>query len=181
MGRASSRGSLRRLGVVLASQDTVALDTVATKIIGLEPMNVYTTRYAYERGLGIGNLQNIEVVGERIEDVAVPDFKLPASYTTVLLSKVPRFLSKFLLSQISIKPKVIERLCIGCFECENICPATAISIVGETVRINQGICINCMCCHEVCRFNAIIPKRPLVRSSITVKANMLIKLTPTFS
>ncbi len=176
-GEGPASGSLRRLGVILTSQDTVALDAVATKIIGLEPMNVFTTRYSDERGLGVGNLRNIEVVGERMGDVAIHDFRLPASSTNVLVGRVPRFLSRFLLGQMSIKPRIIERQCTGCFECERVCPAAAISISGKTVRINQGICIQCMCCHEVCRFGAIIPKRPLIGSAINFVANIVRKLT----
>jgi len=178
-GEGPSSGDLKRLGIILTSQDTVALDAVATKIIGLDPMSVCTTRYSYERGLGVGDLQNIEVVGERIEDVAVLDFRLPASYSRVLVGNAPTFLSKFLLSQMSVSPRVIERMCTGCFECDKICPTGAISIVGEKVRINQGICIHCMCCHEVCRSNAILPKRSLAGRSTNLVANMMRRLTAT--
>jgi uncharacterized protein (DUF362 family) len=63
-GEGPASGSLREVGVILASQDTVALDAVATNIIGLDPMDIYTTKYATERRLGVGNSQDIEVVGD---------------------------------------------------------------------------------------------------------------------
>ena len=175
-GEGPSSGNPRRLGVIIASKDTVALDAVATKIIGLDPASICTTQYSRDRGLGVGNLRNIEVVGEKIEDVAAPDFKLPASYYRLIVSNLPSFLSKLLLSQMSIKTVVIEKLCTGCFECEEICPAAAISKVGEKVRINQDICIQCMCCHEVCRFNAIIPEQPLIGRAMNFVASILRKL-----
>ncbi|GAI58779.1 unnamed protein product, partial [marine sediment metagenome] len=110
-GDGPAAGSLRRLGVILASQDTVAVDAVATKIIGLNPMDIHTTRYSDERGLGIGNLQNIEVIGERIDDVMVADFKPPAGVTNALARRMPRVLPRFILDQLSIKPSVIEHRC----------------------------------------------------------------------
>jgi len=178
-GEGPAAGSLRRLGVILTSQDTVAVDAVATKIIGLNPMDIYTTRYSDEQGVGIGNLQNIEVIGEGIGDVTVPDFRPPASVTNALARRVPLFLPRFILRQISIKPSVIERLCSGCAECEKICPVGAISVSGEIAKIDYGICIQCMCCHEVCRFDAIVPKQSIVGSTIQFLANILRKLRAT--
>ncbi len=172
-GEGPAAGSLRKLGVILASQDTVAVDAVATKIIGLNPLDIHTTRYADERGLGIGNLQNIEIIGERIDSVTVPDFKPPASAVSTLAKRVPRGLPRFILRQLSIKPRVIERLCTGCAECEKICPAGAISVSGKTAKIDYGICIQCMCCHEVCRFDAIVPKQSIAGSTIQFLVNIL--------
>jgi len=161
-GDGPSSGKLRKVGVVLAGRDSVAVDAVATKIIGREPFDIYTTRYADERDLGVGNLNNIEVVGERLEDVIVPDFKLPASVIAMIMGRIPGFLSKFLQGQLAIKPAVIKQQCTLCLECRKICPATAISTGDSTVEINHHVCIGCMCCHEVCRFGAVTPRRPII-------------------
>jgi len=178
-GEGPAAGSLRRLGVILTSQDTVAVDAVATKIIGLNPMDIYTTRYSDEQGVGIGNLQNIEVIGEGIGDVTIPDFRPPASVTNALARRVPLFLPRFILRQISIKPSVIERLCSGCAECKKICPVGAISVSGEIAKIDYGICIQCMCCHEVCRFDAIVPRQSIAGSTIQFLVRILRKLRAT--
>ncbi len=172
-GEGPAAGSLRKLGVILTSQDAVAVDAVVTKIIGLNPMDIYTTRYADGRGLGIGNLQNIEVVGEGIDDVTVPDFKPPSSAVDTLSRRVPRVLPRFILRQLSIKPSVIERRCTGCAECEKICPVGAISVNDGTAKIDYGICIQWMCCHEVCRFDAIVPKQTIAGSTIQFLTNIL--------
>ncbi len=178
-GEGPAAGSLRRLGVILTSQDTVAVDAVATKIIGMNPMDIYTTRYADERGLGVGNLQNIEVVGEGIDGVTVPDFKPPASAINTLARRIPRWLPRFILRQLSIKPSVIERLCTVCAECKKICPAGAISLNNETAKIDYDICIECMCCHEVCRLDAIVPKQSITGRTIQFLVNILRKLRAT--
>jgi len=46
-------------------------------IINLDPMEVPTTKAAVERGLGTGNLKDIEVLGTQIGDVKILDFKRP--------------------------------------------------------------------------------------------------------
>ena len=172
-GEGPAAGSLKRLGVILISQDAVAVDTVATKIIGLNPLDIYTTRYSNEQGLGIGNLENIELVGERVDSVTVSDFKPPSSAVDTLSRRVPQFLPRFILNQLSIKPNVIERLCTGCTECEKICPARAVSVSSKMAKIDHDICIECMCCHEVCRFDAIVLKRSITGSTIQFLANVL--------
>lgn len=175
-GEGPASGSLRNLGVILVSQDAVALDTVAAKIIGLDPMVVHTIRYCEERGLGVGNLHNIEVLSERIENVAVHDFKPPTSAASSLVSRVPRFLSRFLVGQLTIKPRVLGRSCTGCLECKKICPVAAISIRYEKAKINHRMCIQCMCCHEVCRFSAIMPKRSIAGATIHFLMTIVRKL-----
>lgn len=178
-GEGPAAGSLKRLGVILASQDAVAVDAVATKIIGFNPMDIHTTRYSDERGLGIGNLQNIEVVGEGIDDVTVPDFKPPSGAVNTLARRVPQFLPRFILNQLSIKPNVIEHLCTGCAECEKICPTGAVSVSNKMAKIDHDICIECMCCHEVCRFDAIVLKRSTSGRIIHFLVNTLRKLRAT--
>lgn len=161
-GDGPSSGNLRKLGVVLASRDAVAVDAVATKIIGADPFDIYTTRYSDERSLGVGNLADIEVVGERLEDVSVPGFRLPGNAVAIIMRRIPRFLSRLVQSQLAVRPRVIARQCTICSACIDSCPVAAITAGNRTVKIDHGICIGCMCCHEVCRFNAITPTRPLI-------------------
>ena len=50
--------------VLLASADCVAIDAVATKMMGFEPMEHAYIRLAHERGLGTGRTDQIEIVGD---------------------------------------------------------------------------------------------------------------------
>jgi uncharacterized protein (DUF362 family) len=52
--------------VILASGDSVAVDAVAAKVMGFEPLSIPYIRMAHERGLGVGDLREVEVVGEDI-------------------------------------------------------------------------------------------------------------------
>ena len=49
--------------VILASGDPVAIDALAAKIMGFDPLKIDYIRMAHERGLGMGDVNQIEVVG----------------------------------------------------------------------------------------------------------------------
>jgi len=50
--------------VILASGDQVAIDAVAAKLMGFDPMRLDYIRLAHEDGLGIGDPSQIELVGD---------------------------------------------------------------------------------------------------------------------
>ena len=54
---------------ILASADQVAIDAVAAHMMGFDPMSLKFIRLAHERGLGCGDISQIEVVGEDISGV----------------------------------------------------------------------------------------------------------------
>ncbi|MCH8055868.1 MAG: AMIN domain-containing protein, partial [Deltaproteobacteria bacterium] len=55
--------------VILAGADQVAVDAVAAKIMGFDPMSIKFIRLGHEHGLGSGDIREIEVVGEDISEV----------------------------------------------------------------------------------------------------------------
>ena len=55
--------------VILAGADQVAVDAVAAKMMGFDPMSIKFIRLAHERGLGCGDVGRIDVVGEDISEV----------------------------------------------------------------------------------------------------------------
>ena len=55
--------------VFLASADQVAIDAVAAKMMGFDPMSIAFIRLGHESGLGCGNVNDIEVVGEDISEI----------------------------------------------------------------------------------------------------------------
>ncbi|HUS13703.1 MAG TPA: DUF362 domain-containing protein [Chloroflexia bacterium] len=54
---------------ILASEDQVAIDSIAAKMMGFDPMEIPYIRMCHERGLGIGDPKDIEIVGENIDAV----------------------------------------------------------------------------------------------------------------
>ncbi len=55
--------------VILASADQVAIDAVAAKMMGFDPLSIKYINLAHERGLGCGDVRSIKVVGEDISRV----------------------------------------------------------------------------------------------------------------
>ena len=154
-GEGPSAGSPKNIGLVLASSDGVALDAAATRIVGYEPLRIYTTCYAHERGLGVGDIDLIEIAGDKLEDVEVKGFKHSALAVSVFRRKLPAFLYSYVQGQLGLIPEVVSSKCTACSECVNICPARAIRVLREAAWIDEKKCIHCLCCHEICRFGAL--------------------------
>lgn len=57
------------LGLVLAGRELVAVDAIASRVMGFEAEEVPITKAAAERGLGTLDERQIEVVGERVDTV----------------------------------------------------------------------------------------------------------------
>ncbi len=54
--------------VILASGDQVAIDAIAAKMMGFDPLAIKYIRLAHEMGLGVGDPREIEVVGDDISN-----------------------------------------------------------------------------------------------------------------
>ncbi len=52
--------------VMLASADQVAIDAVAAKMMGFDPLSIPYIRLAHERGLGVGDPREIEMQGDDV-------------------------------------------------------------------------------------------------------------------
>ena len=57
--------------LILAATDSLAIDAIAARLMGFDPMSIPFIRMAHERGLGIGDPRQIELVGD---DVAHENF-----------------------------------------------------------------------------------------------------------
>ena len=52
--------------LILAGSDSVAIDAIAAKLMGFDPMSIPFIRMAHERGLGVGDPRDIEIVGDDV-------------------------------------------------------------------------------------------------------------------
>lgn len=163
-GEGPSAGVQKDVGLILASTDAVALDAVTTKIIGLDPGQIHTTKIAAERGFGEGRIEEMEILGENIPDIVVKDFKQSAVAIGLGRKKIPLFLHAFIQGQLILIPRVLQKRCTACEECVAVCPKGAVQISAEKAKIAKSRCISCMCCHEACRFHAVkLGQKPLGR------------------
>jgi len=107
----------------------------------------------------VGDMERIQVLGEPLDGVTASGFQLPAGRASHLLGRVPSPIVRALMRGLAARPVVLLDRCVGCAECERICPVGAAKVIDRKARIDRALCVRCMCCHEVCRFGAIRPVR----------------------
>lgn len=144
-----SAGKPKKVGLIIASKDAVALDIEASRIIGYDPSDIKTTKYAIERGL-FTKIEDVEVIGEKNLNI---DFKKPTMKSN-LASSLPKFLVKFVFKLTSFRPYVNKNKCKKCSICANVCPVKAITL-DPYPKFDRKKCVLCYCCHENCPYNAI--------------------------
>jgi len=174
-GNGPNAGNPRKVGLIISGTDSVALDAVASSIIGFEPMAIPTIRFAHQRKLGLGESRDVAVTGENIGDVAVHDFQKPSSGAQDFAGK---YLPDFLLAMMfdntcSTFSTVNHTNCTRCYECVRNCPAGAMSKEAGKVIVDKKKCIGCFCCDEVCDFHAIEMKRSLLGRGLLGMAKAL--------
>ena len=141
---------LRNIGLILASDNGVALDAISAVMMGCEPGRLRFLQKAKEVGLGDYDLSTIEMIGEL---KPLPDFKLPP------LSGERDFHNKTiqdaLHSRTLLRPQADPELCTGCGTCVEQCPVSALSMNNQLPQVNADLCITCFCCQEICPEKAI--------------------------
>jgi uncharacterized protein (DUF362 family) len=140
-GAGPGGGDPIELGLTLASTDPVAMDIAVCRTFGIEPVGIPVLKRAKIRHLWP---EEIEYPLLQPEDVSYKSFKLPSTAEHLITGKkAPK------------KSPIITDKCIGCGDCEEICPKEAVKVHDELAKINYSKCIRCFCCHEVCPENAI--------------------------
>ena len=164
-GNGPSAGKVRDVGLIAASQDGVALDTVMCDICGIRADWVPTLVAARKRGAGFTSPGDIEIAGVPVAEARkrVRPFAYPAAYRIFSLglsSEKARHTFWKYFSQ-AVSPSVIASRCTGCQTCVKGCPMQTITIVNGKASINRAKCISCFCCHEICPQQAIKINIPL--------------------
>ncbi|MFH1848059.1 MAG: DUF362 domain-containing protein [Candidatus Omnitrophota bacterium] len=149
-------GTLKDMGLILASPDAVALDSVFARIAGAAPESLKTLSLAQKRGLG--RIRDVEIKGESLDSIP-SGFELPG---VDLSAKLPSFISRPIARFIKFYPYIDRVKCVKCRMCAKSCPASAITIDDKISGIDYKKCISCMCCSEVCAYNAVFIKRGLL-------------------
>jgi uncharacterized protein (DUF362 family)/NAD-dependent dihydropyrimidine dehydrogenase PreA subunit len=152
-------GPMKQWDLILVGTDELALDVVALEIGNFNGLKyVPHLKNAFERGLGEGNLENIEVVGLSLEDAKklAPKFKVPG----ILMTKFASFITRSIVYKVTKKiPILKKKLCVKCGQCSEVCPVNAINFTnGEYPEFLRRDCISCLCCMEMCPQEAILPK-----------------------
>jgi uncharacterized protein (DUF362 family)/Pyruvate/2-oxoacid:ferredoxin oxidoreductase delta subunit len=164
-GNGPGNGDPRTLGLILVSGNTHALDTIICRIIGVPPQELLTLQAAKQRGFAGTDPKQIEVLGQKAEDLRVAPFRLPRRFDVQW--NLPAFVKSPLKNILIPKPIVDRDLCQVCGACAEVCPPQAISLSDRAVEIDYRACIRCYCCQEVCPEGAMRLQEGWVRRLVS--------------
>jgi len=90
-GRGPLWGSLVKHNLIIVGTDMVAVDTVCGALMGQPIELIPYTNKAAKLGMGVADLKNIEIRGEKIEDVK-KDYEQPRWYVGVQIPRTPELI-----------------------------------------------------------------------------------------
>jgi uncharacterized protein (DUF362 family)/NAD-dependent dihydropyrimidine dehydrogenase PreA subunit len=153
-GNGPASPELREIGLLLASDNAVALDSVIATMMGCDPTRLRFLQRARELGLGDYDMSAIEIIGELKR---LPDFKLPPLGGEAIQGN--EIIQNLIHSRTVLKPRVDPNLCMGCATCVDHCAAGALSMSDKGLPVvDADSCITCFCCQEMCPEKAIVLK-----------------------
>lgn len=156
-GNGPGGGNPVNTGVILMAKDGFAMDFTAPKIAGIDP-NLVLTNAVYKEHILKGKEIDIEIKGEKLEDVIYKGF-LPVTGPKSS-SKRPGFLINLAKNLITPKQVYLKEKCTGCLTCVKACPVKALSYEkGKGISCDYGKCIRCFICQEICPEQAIVIKK----------------------
>lgn len=179
-GNGPQSGTPKKMGVILASSDSVALDTLFASLVHLDPSLVPTNVIGDMYGVGTSDKEKIEVVtvdGTITVDEAVKlygdkDFDV---YRGEADKGEISFLRPF-KKIIRRRPKIDKNLCVACGICVKSCPVEGGALhfkkIGKAPVYDYDKCISCYCCQEMCPKKAIYA----YQNPITKIANIKFKI-----
>jgi uncharacterized protein (DUF362 family)/ferredoxin len=152
-------GRMKEWGLVMAGTDELAMDTVALEIGDVGADIIPHLKEANERGLGVGDINKIDIVGIPLKKAKnnTPKFKIPGKRMT----KLATYITSRIVYKVTKKIPILDKKkCVGCQDCANICPAGAIRFDDfKYPEFQRDECISCLCCAELCPQQAINTKR----------------------
>ncbi len=159
-GNGPANGTPRELRVIVAGDDPAAVDAIIARMLGYETEDLPVLAECRRSGMGVTDLNEIELLGESLNTVAISDFKrahISEGIGIGIRGPIARMLKRALTN----RPLIHEDLCRLCGQCAQICPPDAIEMdaaAGRKPVIDRRECIRCFCCQEVCPHNAISVK-----------------------
>ncbi len=161
-GNGPGSGTPRDVGALLFSTDPVAMDTVACRLIGLDPMLVLTNRLGEDSGLGC--CRNVVVIGDDVESLVVRDFDVNRRRELGKGALQP-LVARWFKSLATPRPVIDPVRCTRCGTCVKVCPVRPCAVdfrngTGSPPSYDYDACIRCYCCQEMCPDKAISVMTP---------------------
>jgi uncharacterized protein (DUF362 family)/Pyruvate/2-oxoacid:ferredoxin oxidoreductase delta subunit len=145
-----TRGTPSYLGVIMGSEDAMALDHTVAQMLGIDPLSVPINRIAMNEGF----IDDIEIDGSipEIHNYAFPEM------TDLLFG--PKYLHRLMRKHLTRRPVEERNKCEMCHECISHCPVNAIDERRNHLRFDYDTCIRCYCCIELCPHGAMKSTQP---------------------
>jgi len=164
-GNGPRSGDPRAVGVLLVSDDPVAVDALACRIMALDPSLVDTVTFGELWGLG--SASDIEILGDELP--VLHDFVVNRRRASTTGDHFHHPVVKRVLTP---RPYVVHGRCTRCGTCVKVCPVDPKAVEfpdGDGSRPPEhhyDRCIRCYCCQEMCPERAIEIKTPLLGAII---------------
>ena len=150
-GNGPASTELRDIGQVLASDNAVAMDSVVSSMMGLDPGKLRFLQKAKQEGLGDYDPQSIKCIGEikTFTDYHIPPLGGEANINNSAIQEL-------IGNKTLLVPKVDADLCTSCENCIEHCPVGALDMGEDDIPVaDSELCITCFCCQELCPEKAI--------------------------
>ncbi len=170
-GKGPSAGDVVKFNTIVGGFDGVAIDTLVSRLIGLDPQKVIYLEKCVEKGVGSMDLTQYTILGDPIEDI-FRQFKIKKRFWINL--PIPKAWMKKLADRV-FQPtiRIDPKKCKICSTCWENCPVDALSppenrkIGVDVPKWDSKKCIACYCCAELCPHKAIEFNVKFVRNIVT--------------
>jgi len=163
-GPGPGRGFPTNTGLLIGSTNPLAVDSIASRVAGYDPMIIPTNKTALSRKVWLKSEEDIIYDGPEISTIIKEGFlKVPVSHINNIAFKFVMNRIRF-LRKIERRPVFIHNKCTGCQKCVNICPVQAIKPLPANKKhivLTDTKCIRCFCCSEVCQDDAVEIRRKI--------------------
>ena len=163
-GNGPTSGTPIECNCLIGGPNPYAVDLCEARLMGLEATESPLLVCAKERSI-ISDL-NLEVLGEKLEDMIVPNFKNIKVALEGNAHVIPKIFQPLFRRFFRKLPIISKRKCKGCQKCKQHCPNKAIEMVKRKngtfyAKIDYTKCISCFCCQELCPFHVVKPRTPI--------------------
>ena len=151
-------GTPRNIGLIMASSDSISMDVIMSKIMNIDKRLIPLFEILEKERKESYGEDDIKILGEKLSDIIINDFKIPRSTGQKKLIKsnfINTYILPFVKSSLNPYPYVNSSKCNLCMTCREICPQNSISLSNGKIKFDYKTCIRCFCCSEMCPEGAV--------------------------